>query len=814
MDTQSEPNVLRFRQAIQIFHERNASGQIFSRKTGEVLIRKPRRLEQTISAVRTTLVGVPGVEVPEEVDLVPLRNTLPGIAARLFDAKKASEVALFLQVTLATDSKRSPTARPDTSLDQVLPAWQPLFAVYVCASSGKAIGNPSYRANMMTFIDTMVTEGIMAPDNLPPDRDSILAIMDRAGVPEEKQRGLLTAYRHAVELLDSPLPRYMPRRPFERGLRSLPNLRKLCEDGITRRLKQEPTWKPPSMTRFESWHVREILQCVAPEASIDLEEYLVWAEVNGGRSEGHNDRAMDAVASLVAELLRLGLYEEVWHANLLQMFLAFRLDRGLQAATAAMQRRMGSIGAQSRSLARIAIDEAALKSLDNSVLDVHTTLTNAKVPYYTSAIRNQFFALVGVVEYVHGVVADAQVQNPVGWDIYQREFKALVDAIEMVNKTATTDGHKNIRLLPITWAQLEFVGLPKLRKKVKAAQVAYWSTLERAEGNTARSAVRKAFSRYSHAIRLYILAALFLADGMRGRNYGYGRWNVNFIPTWELRDGAPYRITAIRVFFGGQDAIARPKKSRTVQPDGTNRFHTRDRQLNAALVDLDIVSDYVLEVRPRDLVRAGAIADLDSYDVLSDEHAFLVNPARPRKSASRPTRARAANRSDASFSLGHFSKVFGFWMLAVARELLKPQDDPEGEPLDTEGKPLPTKTLLKSKTPEGRAARKRWRGIFNGHVSRHLVTSYIGGWCELWPIAMALTDDTRETLERVYNHDYAQFFESLRFKVGIHHPDHFKALTIALFKEPVLLDWDEFDPENPMDALRWVGAGSDRSQAV
>lgn len=812
MDTPFNPNRMLFADAIPIFVELNRTGALVDGNTGAVRRRTDGRVKQIVSAVRTTLERLPEVDDADGVDLRTYQNTLPAIALRTAEQdghssprSKSSDVALFLRAVLRVQNGRYASGpRPDTALEQMPLAWQPLFRIYVEQVDGRPVGNSSYRPGMMGFIDAMVVSGVTGPSDLPPDREGLLERLSAAGVPPDKQGALLTAYRHAIKCLGLSLPRYLPPpSPCERGLRSVRGLHQLCQQGIERRLREEPDWTPPLIEHFEDWHPRDLLQCLAPEISGDLEEYMAWADDNNGRSEGTVDCAIDAVSSIVAELIRLDFPEEIWTLTTLQLFQERSLAKGLQAVTSRVMKRAGANCMQPLSLARIALDAASQRSLSNSILDVHTTQTNATVVYYTHAIRNQFSALLSVVEYVHGAVLGVPAQDPQGWDRFRKEVTSIVNVIKAINSSAATDGHKNVTLLPITWAQAVFVGLHQLRKDVKNAQATYWVASERHAGERT-APVRRAFSAYSTALRLYLTAAFYLADGMRGRNYGYGRWNVNFLPEWEVRDGTPHRISAMRTEFSGADLIARPKKATTTRGDGSQQIHTRSTYINSALVDLELVTDYVLHVRPRDLVRAGVLEDIESYDVMTDAHAFLVNPKKPLKANEGRQRARSTNRAMASYSLPHLSKQFGMWLLHVARDILDLKD--------TQGKPLPSDSAIRAKTPEGRALRKRWRGLFNGHSARHLITSYIGGWCDLWPIAMGMTDDTERTLKSVYLQNYAAYFESLRFQSGLYHPDHFKALTIALFTAPVSLDWDSFDPNQPLSdkALIRVAGGSER----
>lgn len=787
-----------FRDAITVFIARNAAGEIPDGTTGQPRVRAPNRVEQIISAVRTTLEAIPTVPDPLAVDLRAYQQSLPGLAfetakdaMQARPANKRSDVALFLRVTLGVKNGREKApCRPKGMLEHVPVAWRTMAAPVFGAVAGTTRARNGYRSRLLTFIDAMVIGGIHQPANLPATREALLAILEKAGHSEDQRSHLLSAYRDAVGAAGLNLPLYLPAaQARERCLRSLPDLQARCVTGLARLHREDPAAPGPDPRRFELWSPREILMCLAPELSADLEEYMAWAEGAGGRSEGRNDQAVDAIASLVTELLRLGYEEEAWQLNALDVFLERRPARGILPVNARVARRGGGGGAP-LSLARIALDEAARRSAEHTVLDVATTLPVAPVAHYTAAVRNQFSVLRSIVVYVHDTVGQRHALEPGKWTAYLQESAAIDQAIHAVNATSTTSGHKAKGLLPLTWAQAVFVLLHRSWQGAQRARRDFFAAADRGQATRAR-----ALREYSHALREYLLAALYLLDGMRGRNYGYGRLNVNFKPTWVEHDGQLVGIRELRVVFDGQDPIARPKhaKGRAV---GGNASMARQRTgfLNSTLVDLELVADYVLLVRPFDLVRAGRLTTEAEYDPRTDCHAFIVNPTQSRGTQRRSHRkARRTHRADASYSLPHLSKRFGLWLLRGTRDVLQLPD--------TEGHPLPTKEELEADTPEGIAVREKWRGLFSGHIARTLIASYIGGRCGLWDTACAMTDDTEHTLKNVYTVNYARYFERLRMAEGIYHLDHFKAITIMAFTEPVTIDWARFDPARPNEAL-------------
>jgi hypothetical protein len=94
-----------------------------------------------------------------------------------------------------------------------------------------------------------------------------------------------------------------------------------------------------------------------------------------------------------------------------------------------------------------------------------------------------------------------------------------------------------------------------------------------------------------------------------------------------------------------------------------------------------------------------------------------------------------------------------------------------------------------------KALRREWRGLFGAHVSRFLITMYVGGVLGEWGVACDLTNDKLNTLQSFYSRFEGSISEAKK-KAGVEHPYHLADAVRVLLSGQVI-DWDQFDPDHP-----------------
>jgi hypothetical protein len=426
----------------------------------------------------------------------------------------------------------------------------------------------------------------------------------------------------------------------------------------------------------------------------------------------------------------------------------------------------------------------ARRSVPHSQLYLPEERGQEGVPFYTPAVFNNKSALWSVTEEVYGrQLGRASHQDTAEeWRDIEREYERVSRHMKEHNKARDIDGHVNRGLLPANLGAVVCVGLRDVWLRVRSLRTAWHLAYEKHGQNANAAPVRAARSRYLKELEPWAIAALRLDDGMRGKQYVRGRLNVNFFLEGPLdpKTGRLRAVTGLRVHNEGFDRIAGMKKRRKAN----GRKRERSRRCLPGIVDMELMTDFIFELRLDRLVSRGLIPSRDSYDPAADQFALFVSPPRDQR-RTRVRRARNAWRAGApgGYTEPPLSRKFGKVLHYICRDVLKLRDN--------HGQPIPSWDELQ----DDKAMRRRWRAVFRGHMSRSLVTTFVGGVLKDWDLAAFLTNDSLPTLMNYY-HSLDTLMKAMQEEKGINHPDHFAALYRRLLAGEVI-DWVRFDPLHP-----------------
>lgn len=754
-------------EAIAYFDRQNERGQIPNRKAGGFRTIGAAERRVILNDVRNALAragreaGMSGTD-PAALPLTPFLEVLEHFArvdaqeeGRSRPANRAASVRLFLAVL----EGHEPRTRRRAIAESFLPAWVPLYE----AVAGLEITNPNarqprhrrYPGYLYQFQNFVLRHGVDRPEALPSyDQLRVWAEAERA---RKSLDNWLSAYRKGREAMGNPtfLPSLAPSPiGLHRGLRGLDLSALLSRVGC--------------ITPQEDMSVEELVRVLAPQIARAVDYYVEHA----GKSTSWNETVINGASCLVAELVRMGMADELPELDLLDLFerrVAVEVVASRKGAIPILRRRLGTpAGPSTVSLLRRYVDEASRRSFQHSPMQPTTVVPDGEVPIYTTALFNETSALWQVAEFVYGRaegfpepgMMEAKAEE---WARIRLEYQLVRQHMKDTNVVRQAEGFKDKHLISITWAQAICVALPQLWRRAYALREAYHMACTKHEDVESRP-VRAARARYFKALGRYVLTAVLLEDGLRVANYAGGRVGRNFLPEVErAEDGTWERIVGVRTFFRGYCDEAPLKVRRSEQ----GKERRRERSLRPGIVDMELLTDFWLELRPRALVSCGLIPSLEAYDPNQDTFALFVSPCSTREEHGGYTPARLSK---------NFGKVL-HWMM---REVF--------------GRDVPTwKQLAADKT-----LRHKWRGLFGAHATRLLIATYWGVVRERWSIARELTNDKIVTLQSFYG-VFEGWVAEARARQGIENPDHFNDLVDRL-RGGAIIDWGTFDPERPEEA--------------
>ncbi len=301
------------------------------------------------------------------------------------------------------------------------------------------------------------------------------------------------------------------------------------------------------------------------------------------------------------------------------------------------------------------------------------------IPFVTEAVINELGRVQGILSHCASHW-DIPKGKPAAWESYKMEVQRLQAMITTINDPVKhlLEGYKDKLLVPITWAQAMFVGVPRLWRTAHTLRGRFFSALKQHDNNYDAKPVQAALLAFNQAVKGWLLAMFYLEDAMRSSNYAYGRLNRNVIPQWSLdEEGKPVAIHSVLMRFtpGAQDG------SRT-KTTGAPRV----RYLQAGLWDFELLADYILWGRREELLKCGKITARHEYNALSDTHALLVNPRSGKTRSSKTARRNRMTRpKHASYSPPHISKQFGRLLHWMSKDVLEQRDIYGDELPDLEG---------------------------------------------------------------------------------------------------------------------------------
>ena len=477
---------------------------------------------------------------------------------------------------------------------------------------------------------------------------------------------------------------------------------------------------------------------------------------------------MAAASTTVAEMLRLG--EDAATLDYPDLFLQTReIAKTSPPMALGLKRAVHLVDREVVPLIRKIIDSATTRSFASSPLTLPADQLAAAVPMYTAAVFNDLVAIWAVTKQVYGTQLGMATQSPEEWRRIERVHDDLTEHMKEYNDSREIEGFKDKSLVTANWGQAVCIGGWLLWRRARELRSA-WKEAAAAHGLDS-AATTQARRRYGQALKDYILWVALLDDGLRIRNYAGARVGDHFRFTTEIVDGEP-RITAVTTKFAGYDRDAGPKRKR----QATGSQNKRIRSLDRGVVDFELLTDFMHVTRVDDLVSAGRLPTRDSYDPAADSFAVFVSPR--------------STRRHGGYLTSHLSKRWGRLLHWLMRDVLH-HVDPDGEP-------IPSWVELQ----RSKVLRLKWRAIWDAHILRQLIATFVAGVLKDEDTACRMTNDTPATLRAFYNQFDETLAEAMKGPRGINHPEHFADVCRRLLRGEVL-DWATFDPEHPEDA-QWV----------
>lgn len=788
---------LLLRDAFDLFDRKNLDGGILDARTGTSGSVSPARRNVLRTYVKSAAARAVGLHPKDpavlDVDLLPFLSVLPDLAhldatalRRTDPANEASGVRTFLR-TVTNDRLVARTYKRRVRPESLLPAWRPLADALRNASSQQSGRFSKYVGWLETLQNILVLNGVRRPEDIP-DYATVAAwvaahitshaskddLSAQDGVTlqeriDKRRSSYFSAYRTARKLLGCPadlpaLPK--PHRDCERGVKALPDLEQRIEDAAMR-LQSQGVGLPSPLPGATSDPLA-ILDVLAPEIAKATRSYIEWTKTSAVRSDAWQAAVVGAASGFVAELIRLG--EDAFTLDYPDMFLQSReTAKTTPTNNLGLKRRVALVDREELPLFRVVLDAATRRSFLNSPFTLPASQADLSVPLYTPAVFNDFAAAWAVTEQVYGQQLGMETQSPDEWRDIERTHTRIAEHMKEYNDSREMEGHKDKTLVSANWGQAVCIGGGILWRHARERRTAWKESVAKYGDNTAPA--RRARRAYGKALDDYILWIVLLDDGMRIANYAQARIGRHVRLTSEIVNGER-RITGVTTHFRGYDAEARTKKRRKAG----GRQNVRTRTLNPGIVDMELFTDFMYVSRVDDLVTAGCIANRDAYDPESDSFALFVS--------------RQSTRPSGAYLTSRLSKRWGRMLHWLMRDVLQ-HSDPEGNQIPS------WKELQRSKP-----LRRKWRAIWNAHVLRQLIATFVVGVLKDEATACRMTNDTPATLAAFYNQFDDNLAELMKGPKGINHPEHFADICGRLLRGEIL-DWATFDAHNPASA-QWV----------
>lgn len=737
---------MKFKDAVQQFDEANERGEVPHLQTGERRSVSESRRNAAVTAARAGLRRVTDRANVDEVELDPYAETLPEYAYR--DAKErglsrpgnyATDARLFLAGAEGRIHTQQRHGRR-----RVHPNWKDEYDALDRVLDRRDAQRNGVRAALIRLQNMALLAGIRRPGELP-GRDTI-----EEWFAGEVSDGYVRKMLRAVRLIrgeqdDPALPNLNKRAAInERGVRSL--------EDLGDRLRAAGCEADP-----RELSVQQILQQLAPKVVWGVEKYL---DRKGELSGETVKRAWGSASRLVAAAIRLGFDPgEIDHMSVFQSTVEVEADLEGPVAEKIPDDATQTVCPMSQIL-----DHWAPRSWTNSPLELVGEY-GEKPWIYTNAVRTDLTMIFAVADRAFGPeVRDGAEEL---WTSVEAQYEQLKKQIKDHNKGRTTVGHKDKAKIvdQIILPQLVCLGLPALARRVRRHRDRYYRRVEKhRQGEIEDRALHEARTRFFTWLRRYVITAVVVDDGLRVKNYAGAVLGESVFVEYEWGENeqgseVPVSLDSVTTHFRGFEA---PQYVRLKRRRGeNNQDRQRRRQLLPGVVDHELLFDYLVQMRPYQLVEAGLLPNEEAYDPREDQFALFVSPQ--------------ASNEQGRYSRESIAKTYGKTLLWICREVLG-RDVPEWD---------------------SEEHREGWRELFAAHINRLLIGSYWGGIRGDWAHAAFLTDDTKDTLQDAYDSSASDVMQRKYQLNGWEHPQCFDDLMDRI-RAGEEIDWKKVRRERSL----------------
>lgn len=775
--------------AIEVFREKVRAGAVYNARKGTCGPVSSAVEAQILHTVRRAARRAGGAGDLCSVPYAPLAHMLAEHAK--LDAIEAGDGNGTNEAARARRFVRTIGGMPETYRRSVgytfLPAWRPLAEAVDRVA--ERTGRTSRRSYLHALMELTSARGrVQRPEDLPA-RDTLKSWAEAQGIPNSKFNKMLATYRLVRAEIDRADPSHalpdIDRAPVcsGRGIHSLPEILDVAD----RIGHQGPISQLDTMTA---------LAHIAPMMHQALDAYINKARDEGLSAEWERN-VISTVSRTVTAVARTGLGDV---SRLLPADLFFattsvrRADKSPRDPSEyerAMEERYGvraEAGAcehEEVPLLFPVLDAMADSACESSPTDlrpsVASRLSDGEVRFYPPALRGEVTRLASLAR--HPLEADERryAQQLVSLNVVK---KAVLDHMDRLNAKRGVLGRrldKNVSLNYVTYPLAVCIGLPALGTEVRRLGEYFFAACGRHGYDLECRAVRAAARRYDKALTEYIVTAVYLADGLREKNYVYARvgqegrhgrltdddgaeLDSTLTHFWPELDPESGEVVGLRTFFTGDDHRL-PRLKIRYRSSKSKEIRTRRWHIRPGLVDFDLLNEYMHGTRPRNLLSQGLITSIGEYSLCRDidewNFAMFVSPLSSKHYYRRVTGA---------YSPGQLAAMVRKSLHWMAKNALGHVDLPE---LDS---------------PEWR---ERFERVLTGHITRSMIASYWMGIRGRADLACEYTNDAEQTLREQYKRVTTEQLDAEFIgKPDWVRPDHFDAVIDRIWFKGEVIDWD------------------------
>lgn len=783
------PTTMTVADAIRDFTDKARTGQVVNERKGMLVSITPNQRNVILSAVRRAVRRAASTSNFSMIPFAAVAQMLPEHAR--FDAiehgrgsgnDEASKVRRFVR----TVEGRAPKVRRSRT-HNFLPAWREL-ADALTAWESRRETRANLKSKLHMLMELVSTRGrIDRPEDLP-DRDTIRSWANSEGNSQEVFHKMLHAYRAArAEVARTRSDHGLPdvdQSPLtsERGIRSL-----ACITEVAAQIGHlGPIAKLDTMAA---------LRVIAPLMHSALTAYIEANKASGGSAAWEKGVA-GAVSRVVASAVRTGVVNVKRlppAALFLQMVEGTGNDGGLadyERATLAFYGDEAGEGGATHEIPLIQFlsDEMAASSARNSPASlksvVQRTIGEDDVPFYTKAIMGDVDRLASLARFT---MERSRKGHPERYAAIGITAKAVLDSMAKVNRERGVVGrvlNKGRSLELATYPLVVCMGLPALAEEVRRYQAGYFEAVERHEADLDHSSVRDAAERYDEWLERYVATAIYIADGLREKNYTYARIGAEGVrarmvderghdvePTlthiWPELDPVTGEVARVRTHFCGSDHRLARLKIR-FEADGET-FRDRIWHIRPGIMDMSLFTEFLLGTRARRLAAQGLITSVDEYNLERDvkewNFALFVSTERSTHHYRQITGA---------YSDSMLGSMVGGCMHWMAKNVFGHTDLPEYGT---------------------REWAKQYHRVLTGHFGRSMIASYWRSIRDRTDLACEYINDTEDTLRSKYARVTTQQLDAEFIgQLAWRRPDFFDAEIDRIWFKGEVINWSEESP--------------------